>query len=117
MKGLALIILVAACTETHTPSQVEITNRDCSVCHSTTLIHPEDSFPIASMNTKHGGIDCADCHVFSSGSNSGLDGVHANCVICHPRSDIDPTHIGRQNYVWDSVNHDFCVGCHPMGFQ
>lgn len=115
MKGLAILILFAACTETHNQSQVEVTDRDCSVCHLGALQHPEDAFPIASMNTLHSGIDCADCHIFSKGA--GLDGVHADCTACHFRADIDPTHIGRQDYMWDTVNHDFCVSCHPTGFQ
>jgi hypothetical protein len=115
MKWLLFIVMLAACTETHSPTAVEITDRDCIDCHSGTLIHPEDAFPIASMGTKHSGIDCADCHIFSKGP--GLSMVHAVCTACHFRADIDPTHIPRDGYMWDPVNHDFCLSCHPQGFQ
>ena len=117
MKWLLVIALaLAGCTETHNQSQVEITDRDCSVCHSGTLQHPEDAFPLTTMNSKHSGIDCADCHIFSKGG--GLNMVHADCTACHFQADIDPTHIPRNDgYMWDPVNHDFCLSCHPMGFQ
>jgi hypothetical protein len=115
MKWLVLLATLAACTETHNASQQEISDRACITCHSTRLTHPEDVFPISTQNTFHSGIDCADCHVFSKGP--GLNMVHADCTACHFRADIDKNHIGRDNYMWDSVNHDFCLGCHPSGFQ
>ena len=114
MKLGMLLFVLAACTETHSAAQVQITDRDCSNCHSGNLIHPEDAFPITTG--PHMGIDCADCHIFSKGS--GLNMVHAQCTACHFRADIDPTHIPRMDgYMWDPVNHDFCMSCHPMGLQ
>jgi cytochrome c554/c'-like protein len=116
MKWLVIIAALAACTETHNASQVEISDRACIDCHATTLVHPEDAFPIETMGTFHSGIDCADCHVFSKGP--GLDGAHADCTNCHFRADIDPPHLARGGgYMWDPTNHDFCVGCHPTGFR
>lgn len=113
MKWLVLIALVAACTETHTQSQVEFTERSCSNCHTQKLIHPEDAWPITTG--PHMGIDCADCHSFKSGM--GITAVHAVCTTCHAEADMDPLHTGSAGtgYMWDPVNHDFCQMCHPTG--
>ena len=111
----ALLLVLAACTETHTPAQVEITQNSCELCHSGNLIHPEDAFPLMSMNTKHTDIACEDCHHFDRGL--GITGVHADCTSCHFQADIDPTHTGIDGYMFDKTNHDFCMNCHPMGLQ
>ena len=113
MKRLVLLAMLAACTETHTEAQVEITQNACINCHSGTLTHPEDVFPLMSMGTMHDGIDCTECHRFSVGP--GLNGVHADCFHCHFRADIDPIHAGNTDYMWDPVNHDFCLRCHTNG--
>jgi hypothetical protein len=115
MKWLVLAALcAAACTETHTASQVEFTERSCTNCHTDKLLHPEDGFPI--MTGPHMAVDCADCHVFKRGP--GLDFVHGDCTsVCHVEADMDPLHTGSAGtgYMWDPVNHDFCVSCHPTG--
>ncbi len=113
MKWLVLLALVA-CTETHTASQVEYTDRTCSNCHTDKLMHPESAFPITTG--PHMGIDCADCHVFKS--STGLNGYHALCAgPCHTQGDMAPLHTGAAGtgYMWDPVNHDFCMTCHPTG--
>lgn len=114
MKWLVLIALAAACTETHTASQVEFDERSCSNCHNVKLLHPEDAFPITTG--VHMGIDCADCHVFKKGM--GLNAVHAICGgPCHTQGDMAALHTGSAgtNYMWDPVNSDFCMSCHPTG--
>jgi len=115
MKRLVLLAMLAACTETHTQAQVEITQDSCVVCHSGNLIHREDLFPLMSMGTMHTGIDCTECHRFKVGP--GLDRVHADCLHCHFRADIDPLHTPRPGYMWDDTTHDFCVGCHNAGLR
>lgn len=114
MKWLVLVALAAACTETHNQSQVEYTDRTCSNCHTVKLLHPEDGFPI--MTGPHQGIDCADCHVFKKGM--GLNAVHCVCGgPCHTQGDMAAIHTGAAgtNYMWDPVNADFCMTCHPTG--
>ncbi|HSN26478.1 MAG TPA: hypothetical protein VLT45_09335 [Kofleriaceae bacterium] len=114
MKWLVLVALVAGCTETHTASQVEFTERTCSNCHTDRLMHPESAFPITTG--PHMDIDCADCHVFKS--STGLNGYHAMCAgPCHTEADMDPLHTGSAGagYMWDPVNHDFCMTCHLTG--
>jgi len=113
MTWLAVLALATACTETHTQSQVEFTERGCADCHMGTLMHPEDSFPITTG--VHMGIDCADCHMFSK--SPGLNVVHAVCTGCHTQADMAPLHTGSagSGYMWDPVNHDFCIACHPSG--
>ena len=114
MKWLLLVALFCACTETHTASQVEYTDRTCAVCHTNSILHPESAFPIATG--PHVDINCADCHVFKSGM--GLNGIHAVCAgPCHTQADMAPLHTGTAGagYMWDPVNHDFCMNCHPTG--
>ena len=113
MKHLVLLAMLAACTETHTQAQVEIEQGDCINCHSGTLVHPENVFPLDSMGTMHSGIDCTECHRFSVGP--GVDLAHADCFHCHFRADIDPLHTAVTDYMWDPMNHDFCVRCHTDG--
>jgi hypothetical protein len=113
MKLFMLCALLAACTETHTQAQVEIKQDDCINCHTTTLVHPENTFPLTSMGTMHTNIACQDCHRFSVGP--GLNLMHVDCFHCHFRADIDPLHTGLTDYQWDPVNHDFCLRCHTDG--
>ncbi len=115
MKRFVLLAMLAACTETHTQAQVEITQDACINCHTNTLVHPESFFPLMTMGTKHTGIACQDCHRFSVGP--GLDHVHADCFHCHFRSDMDQIHTPVSTYMWDPMNHDFCVMCHSDGLK
>lgn len=107
------------------------------------LVHPESNFPLTSKMV-HNNINCQDCHKFDIGPGlPGLLSYdeHADCTgACHlqkqssdacvqypqasgqPCVAIEPEHIGfpnpnnsSQTYSWDSVHHDFCLQCHPMG--
>ena len=129
MKGLVvLLVALAACVETHDPTQKAIQNDDCTNCHSGNLVHPEASFPLMSMGSMHTNIACQDCHKFTSGP--GIDGFHADCTsTCHLQTKqsscceaVEPNHLGRVSpidgttpYAWDPMNHDFCLSCHPAG--
>lgn len=115
MKRLVLLATLAACTETHSQAQVEITQDSCINCHSGTLVHPENIFPLMSMGTKHDGLACDSCHRFSVGP--GLVLMHVDCFHCHFRSDMDPLHTTVSSYTWDPVNHDFCMRCHTDGLR
>lgn len=116
MKRILLACVLAACTKTHDGTQMEIAAQDCSNCHSGTLTHPEELFPLlASNGSMHADIACNTCHRFDGGP--GIFRFHADCTSagCHPQSAIEPNHLPRPGFMWDPVNNDFCLNCHSAG--
>jgi len=62
-------------------------------------------FPITSG--RHSGNPCSACH-----TNPSNYAVFSCTTACHPRSETDGHHQGRQGYVYDS---QACYSCHPTG--
>ena len=83
----------------------------CETCHRAsdtswsqgTFNHTR--FPIASG--RHAGNPCSACH-----PNPSSYAVFSCTTACHPRSETDSHHRGRQGYVYDS---QACYSCHPTG--
>lgn len=95
-KALLAAILLAACRG----------GLDGPPVDKNTAVTPETHtfFPV--LTGPHGGIDCNTCH----GAFDSFQGF--DCLSCHPRSQVDPIHVGVPNFAWTSQQ---CRACHPDG--
>jgi hypothetical protein len=142
LLAAGFVVLIGACLQNHQNGAVEIRGGDCASCHideynnatnpphvgvnpitcgdchsevtwrpASGGTHPESRFAITAG--AHIGIACGDCH--TSGLGSAQNGGNTDCIACHPKGDITPSHNGRTGFVWMDMKKNFCLQCHPNG--